>query len=434
MTVRTDGQALATDQVSDRPTLAVPYDISSSSPLELVDALDGACRLVWVVDGADPRLGAWARLLPRLGQVVDIAGRDVDEVAADLTRLGVDGVVAFADSQLLLAARLCEALGLDGNPTSAVEALTDKVVQRAVLDAAGIPGPAFVAVDAGTTVDEAIALVDRLHHPVVIKPRRGSGSQDTVRSPDTATSSDHLRTVLAEPGAPDLIVEEWLGAADDGSDGPFADYVSVEAVARHGTIVPLALTGKFALAAPCRETGNFLPHLLDPAVAEQVLEVAVRAGGALGVRSGALHIEVKLTSEGPALIEVNGRIGGGAIDALHASVHGRTLTGVAASVAVGDPVELHRVDVHRSDGPFAYAYFVQAPMSARVLTGLGNLEAVGALDGVVATTVNRTVGDRLDWRDGSMGYLVSVRGVAPSADALAGIPRLVDDVLDASYD
>ena len=187
------------------------------------------------------------------------------------------------------------------------------------------------------------------------------------------------------------------------------------------------------MADPCRETGNFLPHVLERDEAEAVVDLAARAAVALEVRSGALHIEVMLTTRGPMIIEINGRVGGGAIDTLYASLHGRSLTQVAAAVAFGDPIDLPVVDLNPSSGPFAYAYFVQAPVDAHRLTGLGNLDAVQELEGVVATSVNRTLDDRLDWRDGSMGYLLSVRGSAPGPEDLARVPGRVDDLLDLHF-
>jgi len=208
----------------------------------------------------------------------------------------------------------------------------------------------------------------------------------------------------------------------------------VEAVARGGIVVPLAVTGKFPLADPCRETGNFLPHHLGPDDARAVEALAVRAAGALGVVSGALHVEVKLTPAGPRIIEVNGRIGGGGIDALYAMVHGRSLTGIAVSVALGEPLDLDPSPATTvPPGGFAYACFLQAPMSARSLTGLGNLEPLQRLTGVEATMVNRQVGDTLDWRDGSQGYLVSVRGVADSLEALARVPADVESRVDITW-
>ena len=432
-TVRHDARRPDRSAQRHRPTLAVAYDISSSSPLELVEALDRACDLVWVVDASDPGLGSWSRLLPRLGPVVDVAGRSVDDVAAELATHGVDSVLAFTDSQLLRAALLTAALGFEANTPEVVLGLTDKVVQRQTLARAGVPGPRFVGVDGCATVASAAARIAHLDYPVVIKPRRGSGSQDTVRVEDHAAAVGHLTAVLAEGRCPDLIVEEWLGGLDARGSGPFADYVSVEAVARAGEVVPLAVTGKFALADPCRETGNFLPHVLERDEAEAVVDLAARAAVALGVRSGALHIEVMLTTRGPMIIEINGRVGGGAIDTLYASLHGRSLTQVAAAVAFGDPIDLPVVDLNPSSGPFAYAYFVQAPVDAHRLTGLGNLDAVQELEGVVATSVNRTLDDRLDWRDGSMGYLLSVRGSAPGPEDLARVPGRVDDLLDLHF-
>ncbi len=438
MTVQEDLPRRHPDGAAGRPSLAVPYDVTSSSPLELIESLGGRCDVVWVVDAGDPALGAWSRLLPRLGTVVDVAGRTPEDVTGELRSLGVDGVVAFTDSQLLTAASIGEALGLAGNSTGAVVALTDKVVQREALAAAGLPGPRFVAIPDSTTPRELTALLATIDAPVVIKPRRGSGSRDTVRARSRQAAEAQLTALLAAGGSGDLIVEEWLDDLGAGQ-GPFADYVSVEAIVSRGDIVPLAVTGKFPLAEPCRETGNFLPHHLDAAEARLVEALAVRAARALGVVSGALHVEVKLTPAGPRIIEVNGRIGGGGIDALHAMVHGRSLTWIATSVALGEPLGIGAPPPPSTgatvpEGGFAYAYFVQAPMPARSLTGLGNLEAVQRLPGVASTTVNRTVGDALDWRDGSQGYLVSVQGVADSLDALARVPGDVDALIDLRWD
>jgi biotin carboxylase len=418
-----------------RPTLAVAYDVTSSSPLDLVEAVGGRCEVVWVVEASDPGLGPWARLLPRLGRVVDVAGRSAEEVAVDLATAGVDGVVAFTDSQLLRAARLGEELGLEGNRPEVVLALTDKVVQRGSFALAGLPGPQFAQILGCTTIDRARRLVEGLRFPVVIKPQRGSGSRDTFLAADLEEAEAYLSCVLVgnDGRDRDLIVEEWLDDTVPRPSQVFGDYVSVEAVARRGTVVPLAITGKFPLAFPCRETGNFLPHHLGPDRADEVVALAVRAAQVLGVTSGALHIEIKLTPEGPRLIEVNGRTGGGAIDALYAAVHGRSLTEIAAAAALGEEVEADTCGVDREDGRFVYAYFLQPPVEARVLTGVACLDRLTALEGVEATTVNRTVGDRLDWRDGSQGYLLSVRGSVDGLDELGQVPAQIRSALDLAW-
>jgi len=416
----------------DRLRLAVAYDVTSSSPLELTDALGDRWDIVWVVDTSDRSLGSWIRLLPRLGHVVDRGGRPVAEVAADLAGEAVDGVIAFTDSQLHLAADLAARLGLEGNPPEVVEALIDKGTQRRTLAAAGVPGPRFAVVAPGTPPAEVARLVDGVTYPVVVKPLRGTGSQDTILAPDAKAVLHHIAVDgIGSDGG--WIVEEWLGELDSAVGGRFGAYVSVEAVAQRGEVVPLAVTGKFRLADPFRETGNFLPHLLDPVTADAVVEMAVRAARAMEVRSGALHIEVKLTPDGPRILELNGRVGGGSIDALFAMAHGLTLTELAATVASGRSVDPATLDSRLAPDSFAYAHFTQAPIDAVALEGIAGLDTVGGLDGVVATTVNRTVGDPLDWRVGSQGYVVSVRGLAADRDELGRVPAQVDEALDITY-
>ena len=427
-----DGDEPVTGTVEDRLRLAVAYDVTSSSPLELTEALGDRWDIVWVVDTSDPALGSWIRVLPRLGHVVDRGGRPAAAVAADLADEAVDGVIAFTDSQLHLAAELAARLGLEGNPPEVVEALIDKGTQRRTLAAAGVPGPRFAVVAPGARPAEVARLVDGVTFPVVVKPLRGSGSRDTVLAPDTEAVLHHVAVHGHGPEG-GWIVEEWLGELDTAVGGRFGAYVSVEAVAQQGEIVPLAVTGKFRLADPFRETGNFLPHLLDPVTADAVVEMALRAARALRVRTGALHIEVKLTPDGPRILELNGRVGGGSIDALFAMVHGPTLTELAATVAAGRSVDPGTLDSRLAPDSFAYAHFTQAPTDAVALEGIAGLDTVGGLDGVVATTVNRTVGDPLDWRVGSQGYVVAVRGLAADRDELGRVPAQVGEALDITY-
>jgi biotin carboxylase len=67
----------------------------------------------------------------------------------------------------------------------------------------------------------------------------------------------------------------------------------------------------------------------DPLLRDQeLLDVLTRAHEAIGVEDGLTHTEVKLTSYGPVIIEINGRLGGDLIPFL-----GRLATGI-------DPGEL----------------------------------------------------------------------------------------------
>ena len=417
------------------PRLLVAYDGTSTSPFDLSAAAQGVCELAWLVDRDDPTLTDLARLLPRYGPVVHRGGRPLADVVAEVGALDVAGVVAFSDDQLGPAAEVARALGLEANPSETVAALTDKGAQRARLATGGLAGPAVARLDAGSTPAEAVAAARWDDVPCVVKPAQGTGSRDTWR----AEGADQLLAGLCDHAGPDgrlpedLVVEEWLAGDAHLAETGLGDYVSVEAMVVRGTCTPLAVTGKFPLAPPCRETGNFLPHHLAAEAAAAVCALAVQAVATLGVVTGAVHVEVKLTPDGPRIIEVNGRVPGGAIDQLFALRHGTTLTRLAVAAAVGRPLTVAPVDPTEGGGPFHLAWFLQAPPEARRLVGIGGIDRLAGDPAVRSTAFNRSVGDRLDWRAGSQGYIVSVVAVAEDVAALREMPGRLAALVAPEY-
>ena len=443
----TDGRVIYRDPVSEseptasRPRLAIAYDIGAAPPMELSAAIGDQCDLVWVTDLSDPRLGSMARILPRLGSVVDTDGRRTDEIVELVRAVGVDGVVAYSDSQLRLAGDIAMGLGLAGNPPEAVVCLTDKFAQRAAFAAAGLAVPAFVRVAPGTDAPTATAMAAELAFPVVVKPLQGHSSRDVSFVEDVEQLDELFAAVAAAAAAAaaegveadGFIVEEYL--ADRPSDGPpLRFYSSVEMVVQQGRPIPLALTGKFPIAAPFRETGNFMPHPLNATEAAEVLQLAVDAARSLGVQSGALHVEIKLTPQGPRLIEINGRVGGGAIDNIFTRRFGRSLTALAASVALGVPIDLVEETPDPTAGPFMYEFFVQPPKAATRLVSIGNVDRIAGTAGAETVTVRRSPGDVLDWRSGSQGYVMRVTGLAADLDELASVPSVVTEAASLVYE
>ena len=123
-----------------------------------------------------------------------------------------------------------------------------------------------------------------------------------------------------------------------------------------GAISHLALTGRFPPAGNFRETGFFIPAALDAGSRSAVLDLATRAIDALGVRTGCLHTEVKFTPEGPRIIEVNGRLGGGVPEMLERAA-GVGLLDLTLRVALGEPVSV--------DGPWPPTASATASSSSR---------------------------------------------------------------------
>jgi len=319
------------------PRIAVLHHARSFFPLDLFQRTRQSAQLIWVLDDAFVGDTATARLLRRIGTVVDIAGLDDDAAAELIAQAEPDGILSFVDDQIPRAAALAQRLGLRYHTPELAHILTDKAAQRDALARFDIPAPAHAVVPANSTPEQLAGIADRLVFPCVLKPVSGMGSRGIrlLHSPEELLE-------LAAAGD-DHVIEEFLADRDDLPSWA-ASYLSVETVVVSGIAHHLALTGRFPLAPPFRETGNFIPAVVDETLREQLLTLADRIVEALGVRDSVLHIEIKLTPDGPRLIEVNGRLGGRPGFVLE-SVSDVNLFAIACQVAAGIPVELDPVHV-----------------------------------------------------------------------------------------
>ncbi|MFD4535397.1 ATP-grasp domain-containing protein [Kitasatospora sp. NPDC058397] len=415
------------------PTVAVVYGRGSAGPAEILGAARGLCDVVFVCDPAVPGVAPLLAGMRRRARVCEISGHDTP--AAELLRgYGPVGIVTFSEYCLAGTARLAEALGLPYHRPDTVRLLTDKADQRAAFAAAGVDHTPSVVVRSAAEVDTAVA---RLGYPVVLKPRTGAGSQDTVRLADREQQRRALADVGLVPGpgpgpgdepagphsAPrDFVVEKYLPGDPTVAGPDWGDYVSVEAVVQHAEVTTLCVTGKFALADPLRETGLFLPATLTPAVEKDAAELAAAAVRALGVTTGVTHTEVKLTPDGPRVIEVNGRVGGRAVGLLDRAL-GIDLLALAFALALERTVE--PVTAPRP-AAVTFEYFIVPPRTVGTVRAIDGADAVRALPGVGEVDVATAPGQPVDWRHPAQ-RLAFVRGTVATHDELL---RLITSVHD----
>lgn len=405
--------------------LAVPYDYGAAFPLEMATAAAGLCRLVFVCDEAVPHVAECLPLLATIGTVVSSRG-PVTEVAGKLEAEGVDGIVTFADHLQPLTARLAAMLGLPYHSPAVAELLVNKFRQRTRLRTAGMPTPRFAAIARGDDVTEAVS---RVSLPAVLKPLRdGAGSRNTglVRQPHEAAA---MAARFFGAGERDLIIEELLAGDPSVAGREFGDYVSVESVTIDGQVEHIGISGKLPLEEPFRECGEFFPSNIDPAVAEAARSVTGRALRALGVRLGLSHTELKLTSTGPKIIEVNGRLGGGVHDMVLRS-SGANIIRSAMALALG---ELSQVTTGVTAERIAYLIFIQPPMWARRVVRLPDATTVRAVPGVVRVGFLRKEGDAIAWESGTAGMTAVVHGSAPGYEELHSACARVWQAFQHSY-
>ncbi len=227
-----------------------------------------------------------------------------------------------------------------------------------------------------------------------------------------------------------MLLEQYLPDGPVQPGGFEADYVSVETVVELGRMTHLAVTGRFPPAPPFRETGFFIPATLPREQIPEVLDLAGQALRALGFAVGTAHTEVKLTPEGPRVIEVNGRIGGGVPEMLRL-VAGVDLVQATIRAALGRPAGVD--DLPETDG-VGYRFFYQPPQSARRIVSIDGLDRLRLLPGVESVYLHHPPGTELDARHGTRTYLFAVVGKAADHRGVAAVDEFLRTEIRAVYD
>ena len=403
--------------------VAVLHHRRSFFPPDLHEAVGDAAELVWVLPQGveDELLGR--RLLRRLGPAVDIPVGDFDAGAAVLGEHRIDGIVTFVDDNLVLAAELAARLGLIYHTPEVARVLASKTLQREALAAAGVPGPRFWPLPGGLDRAALEAVAREIEFPAVLKPTAGSGSRGIL------SLTDLPALVEAYDPEGEYVLEERL-ADDPESDQRFASYLSVESIVSQGVSDHVALCGRFPLAEPFRETGNFIPAAVNCDMGARLFEITDQAIAALGIENAILHTEIKLSPDGPKLIEVNGRLGGRPPFVLR-SVSGVNLFRAACEVALGLPTG--GIGIARCDG-IAYWRMLQPPCDARrvrQVNGLGDLAGASHVDSV---RLSRAPGEEVDWRDGTDGKVLTVCGRVGDLAELAAAIDEIEQTVSIEYE
>lgn len=342
---------------------------------------------------------------------------------------GLDGVVSLTEDTVEIAADLAERLGLPGQPTATMPALSDKLLQRDALSAAGVPGPPYARIAAAGDVVEALSAVPL---PAVLKPARGSGGA-LVRMVDTPAAlvdvvlealSSRAQAGGAVAADTALILESRLVGVRDDVAG-LASYVSVETLATRGVYHHLCVTDRFPLAPPALETGMVLPSSLGSHEQRDVIAMAERALAALGFQHGAAHTELMLTADGPRIVEVNSRLGG-AIPFLLPIAAGYDVVAQLGRIALGQPPERPRFT-----GRFAVFVAPQHRVAATV-AGVAGLDRTGSIPGVRAVIPIATRAGTSTAADRHT-LVAAVLAEAGSAAEAVRIHRLVCNTITPSY-
>src|ERR1700722_1060077 len=288
----------------------------------------------------------------------------------------IDAVVSYDDQGVPLAARVAAALGLRGNPVPAADATRSKLLMKQHFDAAGVPIAEYSLVDGA---DGAAQWANKWGYPVVIKPVSASASQGVIRANDEAELRLAVRRLLK-------IVNGYGGESDSGHAVSFliesympGSEISVEILVTDGTPYVLCVFEKpQLLEGPYfEETIYVTPARLSGAVNRQVRELAVLASNAIGLLQGPAHCEIRLTPDGPRVLEIAGRLIGGACSRAFRYALGEDIHFSILKCALGESFEIPA----QRPGCAAGAIMLPIPTEG-ILRVVRGLDVVGQLPGV----------------------------------------------------
>lgn len=309
----------------------------------------------------------------------------------------VDGLVSpGADWPVGIAARVAEKLGLQHPIDGATAVLaTTKSRQRDRLAAAGVPQPRLFSPGDPS-----------LPFPCVVKAPDRQGQRGLTLVHERRALDGALAHAVAESRVGGALVEELV-------DGP---ELTVNAVSLDGRFVPLTVTDRIIAEPPA--FGVALAHAWPSAHATAaVVEVAQAAAEALGVRSGPTYTQIRLGADGPRVIELAARLGGGHDAALCRTALGVDLDQLAISFALGeDPHDTVSRALPAAVGG-ACVLFLVAPEG--VLRAVEGVEEAASQPGIESVHVYRRPG----WRFGPL------RHGADRAGAILAVGADRDDAL-----
>jgi biotin carboxylase len=282
------------------------------------------------------------------------------ERAGGLISPGTDGPVRVAAE---VAATLGLAHPLD--PATAAR-VTDKREQRRAFDRAGVPQPAWS--EDGTGLPPGVR--------VVVKPAAAQGQ----RGIEIIEPGGALGPAVA---AAQTISRDGRALCEEFVEGP---ELTVNAFFAADRFVPLTVTDRERALAFGVATAHLYPSQHSVAAVAAVAEAACRA---LGITAGPTYTQVLLAPDGPRVMEVAARLGGGHDAELCMAALGVDLSGAAVNAALGRPPGSLAGTSDRA----AVVRFLIAP--AGRLVRIDGLAEARALPGVDLACVYRAPGAQI---------------------------------------
>lgn len=251
--------------------------------------------------------------------LIDTETNNIDMLISDIAEFCLEhevaAILSFTESGIEQAAAVTQVLGYPGPNYKSVKICRNKYITRIVMKKNGLPTPGFFkAKSLGEIKDKIIAL----KFPVIIKPLNFSGSCSVARVDAFDELDDKFKLISSQrEDSPfkdfmgDNIHDYWL--IEEYLEG---FEISVECFTYKGNTFVVAIHDKMCQV----EAPYFLEEIFvtpSPRISAElsnvIIDLTKKVLKAIDYNFGLSHVEYRVTKEGPVLLEINGRQGGGMI-------------------------------------------------------------------------------------------------------------------------
>ncbi|MFC1849993.1 ATP-grasp domain-containing protein [candidate division CSSED10-310 bacterium] len=215
---------------------------------------------------------------------------------------GVDGIISMAEAGVRPAAYLSKRLGL---PSISQEAAANATSKAAMRHKWRKIGKYSVEYDVVNTEEQALQAINQLgRFPVIFKPDRSFGGARGVSLVDNKNQV-HKAFLFAKSGAlpnSNIVIERFVTGTEH----------SAEVLTWKGQSTVLCIGQKVKSPLPYRvDVSVQYPAQLAVQHEKVISDMCYEAIKALGLNQGIAHIEFVNTQNGPVLLELGARCGGG---------------------------------------------------------------------------------------------------------------------------
>lgn len=297
----------------------------------------------------------------------------------------IDGAITFWEDDIPLLGRICEKFNLQGNNYKTAVLTRSKFEMRKRISETGLGNPKFALIQSKKDLRNAITTVG---FPAVMKPVWGADSEFVilVNSPEEAeTTLRYLVENCTEQFNSIFKYNNSLFLFEEYMEGM---EVSVECYAQYGIPHVIGINEKQPIKLPYFvEYGDIAPARVEEDIEQDVKKLAESALIALGVTNSLAHIEIKITPDGPKIVEVGSRMGGDDIYFNVRHVWGVDMVDVGLKIALGIQVNIKK----KQTGCAICRYFI--PKHSGVISNIQLDKSAMKKENILHLAITKDVGD-----------------------------------------